>query len=220
MIAFRHFLCISFLGFLLTACSSTRVVDSWSSQSYVGEFKNIFIIGFVNAGSDRMLYENIFSVRLAEEGIDSSPSHAYALRFDEIEHETILQKISSSGCDAVILTRVVDQRTKAHFNSASQIGTRNYYSNLAEGEQIDFSAFPRYDSMRIGSKTSGVKTIQNPRAGRSFDILTVESLLYDTKTQKLIWSTRMETDIRSNSQETMQNLAEETVQSLKAEGFI
>ncbi len=122
MIAFRHFLFISLLGFLLASCSSTRVVDSWSNQSHAGEFKNIFIIGFVNEGSDRMLYESIFSARLAEEGIDSRPSHSYALRYDEIERETILEKIRSSGCDAVLLTRVVGQRTKAHFTTKSRTG--------------------------------------------------------------------------------------------------
>ena len=219
MVAFRHILFISLLTLISTSCTGTRVVESWSSQSHAGEFKNIFIIGFVNEGSDRMLYESIFSVRLAEEGIDSRTSHTYAIRFDEIEQETILEKISSCGCDAVLLTRVVGQRNKAHFDPTSGIGTRNYSPRLTEGEQVDFSRLP-LDSLRIKNKTSGFRITPIPPTGTSFDVLTVESLLYDTKTEELIWSTRMETDIQSNRQETMQNLAEEAVRSLKAEGLI
>ena len=68
MIAFRHFLLISFLGFLLASCSSTKVIDSWSNQSYTGKVKNIYIIGFVNEGWDRMLYENAFSAQTGRRG--------------------------------------------------------------------------------------------------------------------------------------------------------
>jgi len=166
-----------------------------------------------------MLYENTFSARLAEEKIDSRPSHLYALRYDEVERETILEKIRSSGCDAVLLTRVVGQRTRAHFASTSRIGTHSYSSRLSEGEQIDFSRFP-LDSLRISNESSGVRITPVPQTGTSFVVLTVESLLYDPKTEKLIWSTLMETELKNNRQEIMQNLAEETLRSLRAEGLI
>ena len=218
MIAFRYLLFISLLGFLLASCSSTKVVDSWSDQSHAGEVKNVFIIGFVNQGSDRMLYESIFSARLAEEGIDSQPSHSYALRYDEVERETILQKIRSSGCDAVLLTRVVDQRTRALFANKSRTALV-YSQKPLNGKEIDYSLYP-IDSLRINAKSSGIRVNPKAKEGTSSVILKVESLLYDPKTEKLIWSSLMETNFASNKQKLMQKLAEETVKNLKADGLL
>ena len=219
MLTFRHFLFISLLGVLLTSCSSTRVVDSWSDQSHQGGFKNIFIIGFVNESWDRMLYENTFAARLTEEKIDSTPSHLYALRYDEVERETILENIRSSGCDSVLLTRVVGQRTRAFFANKSR--TAGVYSRKQfNSKETDYSLFP-YDSLRINSYSSGVRPAPKlSPTGTSFIVLTVESLLYDPKTEELIWSTRMETPLESNRQELMNKLAEETIETLKRDGFI
>ena len=218
MLAFRRFLFISLLGFLITSCSSTRVIDSWSDQSHQEELRNIFIIGFVNESWDRMLYENTFSARLTEEKIDSTPSHLYALRYDEVERETILENIRSSGCDSVLLTRVVGQRTKANFTTKGRSGL--YSQKDFNGKEIDFSRYP-YDSLRIQSKSSGVRPVPKlSPTGTSFIVLTVESLLYDPKTEKLIWSTRIETPLKSNRQELMNKLAEETIETLKRDGFI
>lgn len=218
MTALRHCLFIFFLGFLLASCSSTKMVDSWSDQSHAGEVKSIFIIGFVNAGSDRMLYENIFSARLAEEGIDSQPSHSYALRYDEVEREAILDKIRSSGCDAVLLTRVVDQRTRAFFADKNRTAVV-YSQKPLNGKEIDYSVYP-IDSVRRNAKSSGILVTPKSKQGTSFVVLTVESFLYDPKTEQLIWSSTMETNLARNKQKMMQKLTEETVKSLKADGLI
>ena len=218
MIAFRHFLTISCMGFLVVSCSGTKVIDSWTNQSYTGKVDNIYIIGFVNKGWDRIIFENALSARLGEEGVKSRPGYSYSPGYDEIERETILEKIRSSGCDSVLLTRVVDQRTKANFTtkSSSSLYSRKKFNS----KETDYSLFP-YDSLRINSYSSGVRAVPKlSPSGTSFVVLTVESFLYNQKTEKLIWSTRMETDLEGNKQEMMQKLAEETVRSLKADGFI
>jgi len=221
MTACGRFLIISFTVLFLASCASTRVVETWSDQSHTGKVKNVFIIGFVSQGWDRIFYENTFSQRLAEEGVDSISSHSYAPRYDEVERETILEKIRSSGCDAVLLTKPVGQRTRSIFITKSRSGL--YSKKVFNGKVTDYSLFP-YDSLRIESKSSGVQpipiTTPGGKRGTSFVVLIVESLLYDQKTKELIWSSRIETNLGSNSQEIMQDLAEETIQNLKAEGLI
>ena len=218
MIAFRHFLTISCLGFLVVSCSGTKVIDSWSNQNHTGKVQKIYIIGFVNEYWDRIVYENAFSAQLDKEGVKSRASHSYSAGYDEVERETILEKIRSSGCDSVLLTRVVGQRTKANFTTKGRSGL--YSQKAFNGKEIDFSRYP-YDSLRIQSKSSGVRPVPKlSPTGTSFIVLTVESLLYDPKTEKLIWSTRMETPLKSNRQELMNKLAEETIETLKRDGFI
>jgi hypothetical protein len=217
MIAFGHFLTISFLGFLLASCSSTKVIDSWSNQGYTGKVKNIFIVGDVNDDWTRILFENALAEKLAEEGIDSRPSHSYSPRFDEIGLETIPEKISSSGCDSIFLARVVGQRTKASFTT--KVLANNYSSKFSKGEETDYSLFPR-DSLRISSESSGARVTSRPPSSTSFVVQSFELLLYDRQTEKLIWSTLMEIDLGSNRQEMIQKIVEVAVRSLKTEGLI
>ena len=181
MIAFRHFLIISFLGFLVVSCSGTKVIDSWTNQSYTGKVDNIYIIGFVNEGWDRIIFENAFSARLDAEGVKSRPSHSYSPGYAEVERETTFDKIRSSGCDSVLLTRVVDQRTKAIFTTKRR--SSNYSAKKFNGKETDYSLFP-YDSLRINSNSSGIRiTPKSSPTGTSFIVVTVESLLYDQKTE-------------------------------------
>jgi len=217
MIVFRHFLTISCLGFLVVSCSGTKLIDSWTNQSFTEEVGNIYIIGFVNEGWDRIFFENALSARLNEEGVKSRASYSYSSGYEEIERETILEKISSSGCDSVLLTRVAGQRTEAIFTTKGRSG--RYSTKVFNSKETDYSLFP-YDSLRINSYSSGVRPVPNSSKATSFVVLTVESLLYDQKTKELIWSTRMETDLEGNKQVMMQKLAEEIVGNLKAEGLI
>ena len=183
-----------------------------------GEVDNIYIIGFVNEGWDRIIFENAFSAQLDAEGVKSRPSHSYSPGYAEVERETTFDKIRSSGCDSVLLTRVVDQRTKAIFTTKGR--SSNYSAKKFNGKETDYSLFP-YDSLRINSNSSGIRiTPKSSPTGTSFIIVTVESLLYDQQTETLIWSTRMETSLDSNKQEMMQKLAEETVRNLKVDGLI
>jgi len=193
------------------------VIDSWSNHNYPGKVKNIFIIGLVNDSWTRILFEQTLATKLAEEGIDSQVSYSYSPQFDEIGSETIPEKIGSSVCDSIFLTRVVGQRNKATFTT--KVLANNYTSTLSKGEENDFSLFPR-DSLRTSSEISGAKVTSRPPRSTRFAVQIVKLLLYDRQTEKLIWSTLMELDLGSDRQKMIQKIVEVTIRSLKTEGLI
>jgi hypothetical protein len=191
MMALKYLLPIAFCSFLMISCSGTKVNDSWARQDYKKNIENVYIIGMVMDDMHRMIFENTLKIRLAEEGVQAFPSH---YNFSQILHEkqdSFLKKMQDYGCDAVLLTRIVEQRTKATFTSKSR--TPRYVSRNIQGDQ-DYQRFP-YDSIRINSYSAGYKALPPKPSATSLVVLTVESLLYDLPTEKLIWFARMETDL-------------------------
>ncbi len=222
MIAFKHFLIISFLGFLLASCSSVKVVDSWANQEYAGKTKSIYIMGVFIDDWHQMLFENTFKIRLEREGIESTPSHYDFSKTLEDDQENIIQKMRANGCDSVLLTRVVDQRTKASFTTGSVL-----YS-YAPGPTYKT---PQIDDRYLSNSTTyyrnwrdyerkGYQTTPKFSTSTNFVVLTLEFVLYDPQTEEVIWSARMEADLESDRVEMMQDIANKAVKNLKVRGLI
>ena len=120
MIALKKLLVISLAGIFVTACSGTKVSDSWSSQEYKGKIKNVYIIGIAKNDLNRMMFENNFIRRLTEEGVKSTPSYPDLPRGMEAEKDSIIRMMRANNSDSVLLTRVTGQETKATFTSGSR----------------------------------------------------------------------------------------------------
>jgi hypothetical protein len=54
----------------------------------------------------------------------------------------------------------------------------------------------------------------------SFVALTVESVLYDLRSEELIWSAQLETDLEGNIEKMIQKYVDEVAKDLKKKGFI
>ena len=159
-----------------------------------------------------MIFENTFKIRLAKEGVKSTPSHYNFLQTLENDHGAITRKEQTNGRDAVLLTRVVDQRTQAVFNTRRRAIRYVPKPSLKSGQV--FERFPD-DRLRISSYSTGYTAIYKPSTPMMFVVMTVEFHLYDLRTEELIWSAHMETDLESNREEMMQKLADEAVKDLK-----
>ena len=77
------------MQYYFSACSGTKVSDSWSSQDYKGKIKNVYIIGIAKNDLNRMMFENNFIRRLAEEGVKATPSYPDLPKDMEAEKDSI-----------------------------------------------------------------------------------------------------------------------------------
>jgi hypothetical protein len=217
MTAFMRIVGILLTGVLVTACTGTKISDSWSSLDYKGQVKNVYLIGIVIDDLNRMIFENTLKIRLAEEGIQSTPSHYDFSKSFEDEEETIRQKIRGFGCDSILMTRVVDNRTNASFSSGHQ--SFYYLPRRAMSSDVDFDRFPT-DSIRIYNYIKGYQTVPKMPTGVRFVTLSLESFMYNLQTGELIWSARIKTDFKGNPMEMMQEIVDEAVMNLKEKGLI
>ncbi len=205
-------------GVLITACSGTKTTNSWSSQDYSGQIKNVYIIGIAKNEFNRMMFENTFNRRLAEEGIKSTQSYPDLPKDQEADRETIIQNMLSNGSDSVLLTRVIDQRTKATVISGG--GSSYSYAQRSVSSAPTFDDRQPYYRDWRNYYSNAYQAIPTSATVTKFVVLTVESVLYDLKTEELIWSSQMETNLESNLEDMMKKFVNEAVKELKMKGFI
>ena len=59
-----------------------------------------------------------------------------------------------------------------------------------------------------------------PATTTNFVVLTIESVLYDLKTEEMIWSAQLETVVEGDIEKMVQDFAETVTEDLKGKGLI
>ena len=209
-------------GLLATACSGTKMGDSWSSQNYKGQIENVYIIGIAKSELNRMVFEDTFESRLTSEGVKALSSYKDLPVNQEADRQTVMQRMSANNCDSVLMTRVISQRTEKITEAPSgsyryTYSPGPYYGNQgAQGQAIPAQNWGDYYLSRSGH---GTLTYSQPSSLSSV-ILTVESVLYDLQTEELIWSARLETTVEGNMENMMQRFVDEVIKDLKGKGLL
>jgi len=103
---------VMLIGLLAVACSSTTMSGSWSDTSYKGQIKNVFIIGIAKNEMNQRLFEDTFGNQLSSQGIKTVSSYRSISSTGKVDRETIIQAMTANGCDSVLLTKLIGQRTE------------------------------------------------------------------------------------------------------------
>jgi hypothetical protein len=211
------------IGLLAAACTGTKTSESWSDQSFTGKIKNVYIIGIAKSELNRMLFEDTFKKRLTGEGVKVISSYTDLLSTNEkVEREDIKQRLITNNCDSVLLTRVISQRRKSGMSG----GRGSYTYTPGPGYPRGLSAQRLPSGTPEGQYGTWYKYYNNgsmnyvaPSSASSV-ILTVESVLYDLKTEELIWSAQLETHLEGNFENMVQLFVNEVAKDLKGKGLI
>jgi hypothetical protein len=204
-------------GLLATACTGTNLISSWSNQNYKGPIKKVYIVGIAESDLNRMMFEDTFGDRLASEGVKVISSYIDLPKIQNIDREIIIQNMKDNGCDSILLTRLVGQRTVAT-STGGQGSTR-----ITPGPPVHNSAgfYSRgYYSSWNRYFTRSYNVTYNPPSNAKLVHLIVESVVYELKTEELIWAAQMETYLDENIEKMMQNFVNEVTKDLKKQGLI
>ncbi len=203
------------IGLLAAACSSTTMSGSWSDTSYMGQIKNVFIIGIAKDEVNRRIFEDTFGNQLSSQGVKTVSSYRSFSANEEVDREKIVQAMTDNGCDSVLLTKLIGQRTETVTSPGyasgytSRYGGRGGYGRGGYGRGGWGSYYNRsYD------------VVYQPATTTEFVIMTVESVLYDLKTEEMIWSAQLETVLEGNIEKMMQDYAKEVTKDLKENNLI
>ncbi len=216
MTVFIRVLVLMLIGSLVVACTSTEIVRSWSSPYYKGPIKKVYLIGVAANEVNRRIFEDSFINQFATQSVNAVSSYKDLPKNEEFDKDNIKRRMAENGCDSVLLTKLVGQQTKtvtntgrsAAFSMGPYYGGRDNY-----GRPAYYSSWDNYYNSRI-------EIVYAPAATTQFEILTVESVLYDLKTEGLIWSARIETIVDVNLDKMMQEYVQEVIKDLKGKGLI
>lgn len=188
---------------LLTACSSTTLSGSWKDPEFRGPVQKIYIVGIAKVDLNRRIFEDTFTRELEVLGVRALPSYRDIPTSQEDNQGAIAAQLAKNGADAILMTRVTDRRTET-------VTTPGYATTYYGGS----GGWGGYYSRGYA------ETMYTPSTTTEFQIATVESNLYDTKTGKIIWSAQLEIVVENNLEKLFTDFVKTVTKDLKKDGLI
>ena len=179
------------LFLFMTGCAATKVQQVWKDENYQeGRLNSVFIIALVYNDTARRMFESEFAKQMNGRGIKAIESFRY-IEMETLKgsglRDALIAKIGELGSDAVLLSRVVDSRTK---------------EEIIPGMTIT-AGFGMYGGAYVGASYSfnqpSAPTTQSYSHEQKF--LGIETSLFSAKSEKLIWAARSETRIKTSAME-------------------
>ena len=102
--------------YLLSGCSQTQVTSVWVDQEYQGDgIDNVFVVGVSKDGGLRRIFEDEFVSLFKERGVKATASYRILPDEDLRDEKKLDSTVRSSGCDTILMTRVIDVRKDTQY---------------------------------------------------------------------------------------------------------
>jgi len=176
---------------LAASCSLTNLNAVWKDPQYRGgKLKNVLVVAGTKNQVIRRIFEDEFTASFKRRGTDAIPSYTIFPSEKTLDRETIESKSGDLGFDSLLIARVVDTKTKRELIA----GPSNYYYR-----DIYFYDWPNRYSLFSSGPYPG--RYYNDRLYYSeYEVVNLETNIYDTKSGKLIWSALSDTVIGGSSE--------------------
>ena len=185
----------------LAACASQpRIVEQWDDPGFKGGgFKRVLVLGVTRDGTVRRVFEDEFSAGLRARGVEAVPAYTVLPDDGRVERPKLEAAVRAAKADAVILTRVlrVEQRT----------------------EIVPSAPVPAYPGFwgAYGAAWGGPLWVYaQPPTVIQYNLVYVESQLWDVKSDRMVWSAVSELFAPSNPRQDSANYSRVILDALAA----
>jgi hypothetical protein len=195
---------LALAGVVVVACAATRITSSWLDEAYTGgPLKRVLVVGISEKESVRKTFEDTFVAEMKTAGVDAAASYPLLPEIKEGDADAIRSAARSLSVDRVLVTRLVAVEEKEVFNPPVTAPVpRDYYYSYGWYYSTAF------DSVNKAGYYS------------SQEFVKLESNLYDTNTEGLIWSAATETIDPEETAAAARELFQVLVADMKAKGLI
>jgi hypothetical protein len=162
------------LSCILISCTTAKPIMEWRDPSYVGDpFDNLLIVGMSNQETVRRTFENTFVNQLQKDNVNATASFAVMPTEVRPSEESIKAIILDIKFDSVLVTHLVGVEEKEvyqppTYRMAPYRGFYGYYGHVG-GYVYEPGYYTRHERFKL------------------------ETNLYDTQTEELVWSMQSET---------------------------
>jgi hypothetical protein len=179
--------------FCLTAsCATTKMTDVSRDENYKGTVRKVVVVGIFKESDTRKIFEDEFADRLRARGLEAIASRKLVSDAEMPDKDLVLRKIREFGADTIVVTRVVDMETVKTQVPGQGFAMPAYYGYY--GAYYSYSYRPGY-------------TLQE---GFAY----METNLYNTGDEKLIWSGRSTTKLTKTRYELIQAYVKTMIDAL------
>jgi hypothetical protein len=163
---------------LITAgcATTTQLTNAWVDPAYQGPpFQKLLVVGIAKTPGDRRTFEDEFSAQLRAGGVETVPSYTVVADDKIVDKSALESAVKEIGADGVIITRVVDVERQTQYSPG--------YVTAVPSVGYPHGMYDYYGS-------AGIVT---PPTAYSYDVVQVETSLWQTSDAKLVWSATTQT---------------------------
>lgn len=189
---------LAFVVLLSSACTVTRPVMEWRDEGLAGPYKNLVVIAAIERSTQRRVFEDMFVQALEGTNVDVIQSYTLMTTESAVSRETVEAAINGQDIDAVLVTRLLGVKEEEVYKPPSHYDHhRSYHSYYTHSLEQS-----------------------NPGSYRKYKILTLETDLYDTASQQLVWSMQSESIEPSTPRNLIEDQIALTVEKLNQQGLL
>ena len=189
---------------LLAACAIKPLVE-WRDSNFTGMVDNVLVIRVSDQAAVRRLFEDSFVKELTDRGVSARSS--YQLLTDEqiSSRDALDAAIKAQSVDAVLVTRVI---------GVEEIDTYTPPTYTYTPPVLD----PRYKDYH--SYFHHAYQVATPGYWDKYEVLKLESNLYDSASRQLIWSIQSESFDPRSARQLIHDQVAVAIKSLRKTGLI
>jgi hypothetical protein len=179
---------------LLGGCSSIKVIETWNSPGQAGHrYQKLMIVGIGHDENLRKMVENILVDELGQNGVAAVASHTLVQEIDRARRDDVVAAVRAAGADGVLSLRGIakgDTTVTQDGQSGGIYGT----------------------AMNVGGTAMA--------GAREYALATLQTNLYDSATEKLVWSATVRTNDAGQPAKVSRELGRFFLEKLRQDGFL
>jgi hypothetical protein len=187
----------------ITCCSATKLDSVWSDPHYQGgKLKEVLVIGVARKETNRRLFEDKFVAKLKTYGTDAIASYTIFPSEKKLDKAAVENQMKTLGVGAVLVTRLLDVKKKTEYVPTTRFPPRSYPSGW------------------YGGYLTSYENVNSPGYFVGYDVVSLETNIYDTQTEKLVWSGLSTTALEDSVDKAIQSVINAIVKSLSNDHLI
>ena len=187
---------------VVISCSSTKLTSSWKDRSYKGGYvKSVFIVGISKDSAIRKRFEESFAATFTRAGINSVASITVVPAGKELDKDIVKSAAKARSMETVLVTHL----------AAS--GEKKIYQPGPTGPSSRARYYGHYYPMVYGYTHS-------PGIYKKRKFVELVSNLYETASEKLIWTGVSESIDPQSAQEIIDSLVQQVIKDMRGNGLL
>lgn len=173
---------LALVALLLSGCATTQLTSVWKDPAYQTHPAKVMVIGVAKKPAKRRIFEDEFVAQLKAHGTDAVASYKVLSDKKQEDQEAIAAKVKEMGADTVLITRLVSKKT-----------VKVYVPEMPYFPPPYYGTWPDYYGY-------GYRNMYTPGYMAEEQYAVMETNLYETTRDNLIWAATSETEISGADQ--------------------
>ena len=190
------------VAMLVTACATTQVNAIWKDPSYQARPARIMVIGVAKNPLNRRLFEDEFVQQLKARGTEAIASYTVLSDRQQDDQAAIAAKVKELKADTVLVTRLVSKKTVQVYVPGTVYYPPPYY-----GTWPDYYGY-------------GYRYIYSPGYIAENEYAVIETNLYQTGNDKLVWAASSETLVSDSDKNLIKSYIGIMVNTMVEQGLL